>query len=214
MMTLLVWRPCPHHYRRLAFLMGSCHLSQLMVKPLPQIPWNRGWRSNREPMRSDRTQNRGWRSDCHPKRLDRMALRVIVITCLADLDRAPCGAHDFDRTPHGAHDSSCAKRGPGVFDSGSTTHSPGFLVLLAALLMSPSGYEGATDIASISAVTASEGCTDGSSGQPLSDDHEGEAGLPVIVTSENSSTMLDGDPQRANYAQAGPSDSNYACVKA
>jgi hypothetical protein len=48
-----------------------------------------------------------------------------------------------------------------------------------ALLASPSGCTGATNTASTSAAVTSEGHTGGTSGQPSSDDHAGEAGLPT-----------------------------------
>jgi hypothetical protein len=38
--------------------------------------------------------------------------------------------------------------------------------------------------------------------------------LLLIKPSENTSTILDRDPQRTNYAQVAPSDSNSAHVKA
>jgi alanine racemase len=42
----------------------------------------------------------------------------------------------------------------------------------------------------------------------------GVTSLLSTKPSENSSTMSDRDPQRTNYAQAGPCDSNYACINA
>jgi hypothetical protein len=51
--------------------------------------------------------------------------------------------------------------------------------LSAALLTSLSGYARATGTASTSAVTTDKDRTGGSSGQPSSDDHAGEEGLPA-----------------------------------
>jgi hypothetical protein len=69
--------------------------------------------------------------------------------------------------------------GPGVHNSGRITCGSGIPVIPVALLTSPSGYVGATGTASTSAVATSKDCTGGSSGQPSSDDHTGEAGLPA-----------------------------------
>jgi hypothetical protein len=51
--------------------------------------------SDCEPRRSDRSQNRGWRSDRQPGRSDRSTLCSSSIACFADLGCLPCGALDF-----------------------------------------------------------------------------------------------------------------------
>jgi hypothetical protein len=71
-------------------------------------------------------------------------------------------------------------RSPGIQDSGHVSHGTGIPALPATLLASPSDYVLATDTASTSAVVTGKGCTSGTSGQPSSDDHMGEVGLPAI----------------------------------
>jgi hypothetical protein len=92
--------------------------------------------------------------------------RGLIVVCLADFHHAPRGAHDSTRT-------TCSL---GVHDSALT--SCGFSI--PTLLASPSGYTGATGIASPSAVAAGKGHTGGTSGQPSSNDHTGEAGLSAV----------------------------------
>jgi hypothetical protein len=58
-------------------------------------------------------------------------------------------------------------------------HGPDVPVLPVALLASSSGYVGATDTTSTLAVTTSEGHTGVTFGQPSSNDHAGESGLPA-----------------------------------
>jgi hypothetical protein len=69
------------------------------------------------------------------------------------------------------------QHGPCVHDSGRATQGFGILALPVALLVSPSGYVGATGTASTSAVATSKSCTSSSFGKPSSDDHASEAGL-------------------------------------
>jgi hypothetical protein len=111
--------------------------------------------------------NRGWWSDRHPGRSDRLTLRSSSVACFTNLDRLPCTARDFGCTPRGTH------------DSGRITCDSSIPAIPAALLASPSGYAGATGTASTSAVATSKGYTGGLSGQPSSDDHAGEAGVPA-----------------------------------
>jgi hypothetical protein len=129
---------------------GSRHWPLLAVRPE-----NRGWLSDRDPGQSDRPGNKGWRSDCHPRRSDHPPPRRPIIDGIAEIHRASCGL--------GIRDSTHASRGSDI----------------PALLTSPSGCAGATGTASTSAVAASEGRTDGTSSQPSSDDHAGEAELPA-----------------------------------
>jgi hypothetical protein len=63
--------------------------------------------------------------------------------------------------------------GPGVHDSARTSRGTGAPTLLTL----PSGCAGATGTASTSVVTTDKGHTSGTSDQPSSDDHVGEAGL-------------------------------------
>jgi hypothetical protein len=112
---------------------------------------------------------RGCQSDCEPKRSDHQALRSSFVTCFTD----------FGCTPRDALDSTCAMRDPGVHDSGRTTRASDVLAVPAALLASPSGCVGATGTASTSTIIDGEGRIGGTSDQPSSDDHVGEAGLPA-----------------------------------
>jgi hypothetical protein len=84
-------------------------------------------------------------------------------------------ALNFDCAPRGAHNSTRTMHDPNVHDSASASRCSG----IPALLMLPLGYAGATGTASTSRVTAGECHTGGTSGQPTSDDHAGEAGLPT-----------------------------------
>jgi hypothetical protein len=90
---------------------------------------------------------------------------------------SPLVAHYFGRTPCGTYDSTRATRGTGIRNSGHTTCDTNIPALPAALPTSPSTCAGATNTASTSAVVTSEGRTGGTSSQPSSDDHTGEAGL-------------------------------------
>jgi hypothetical protein len=101
------------------------------------------------------------------------------IACFADFGRPPCGAHDFGVGPRGALDSTRAMRGPDTHNFSHATRGSSVPTLPAALVTSLSGNAGATDTASTSAVAIGEGHTDGTSDQPSSDDHVGEAGLPA-----------------------------------
>jgi hypothetical protein len=67
-------------------------------------------------------------------------------------------------------------RDPGMHDSTHASHGTSVPILL----VSPSGCAGATGITSTSAVAVGEGHTGGTSGQPSSDDHAGEARLPAM----------------------------------
>jgi hypothetical protein len=131
------------------------------------------------PRGSDHARNRGWLSDCHPRRLDCLVLCGSFIAFLADFGHAPRGAHDFSHAPRGAHDSTHATRGLDIYDSGCATHGTSVPALPAALVASPLGYVGSTDTASTSKVTTVEGRTGGTSSQPSSNDHAGEARLPA-----------------------------------
>jgi hypothetical protein len=110
-----------------------------------------------------------------------------IIGCLADFLHNPCdascGAHDFDCTPCGTHTSTCATHGHGVHDFARASHSSG----VPPLLTSSSGCAGATYTTSTSIVTAGEGHTGGTSGQPSSDDHTGKAGL--LTTDQQTHTV-------------------------
>jgi hypothetical protein len=77
------------------------------------------------------------------------------------------------------HDSIRATRDIDIHDSSRVTRGTSVLALPTALPMSPSSYAGATDTTSTSAVAVREGRTGGTSGQPSSDDHAGEVGLPT-----------------------------------
>jgi hypothetical protein len=170
-MTLGVWLPFSHCYR----CPGSTHALL------------RGWWCDRQPKWSDRAStttstqcswqsdrglrwldcpwNRGWRSDHHSRWSNRPALHGPFIACFANFGRASRCAHDFGGgprdTPDSNSDSGCASYGSSV----------------PALLISPSGCVGAIGTAPTSAVAAGEGRTGGTSDQPSSNDHAGEAGL-------------------------------------
>jgi hypothetical protein len=145
---LLVWLPCPQHYRRPRFPQGSSYWPLLAV---PAI--GRCWRSDRTPGRSDR----------HPRRSDRLPPRHPVVGRLTNIHRALRGTDDSTR----------ASRGPDVHDSTRASRSSS----IPASLMSPSNCVRATNTSSTSEVAASEGCTGGTSSQPSSDYHMSEAGL-------------------------------------
>jgi hypothetical protein len=72
--------------------------------------------------------------------------------------------------------------------------------------VSPSGYAGANDTASTSAVATSKGCTGGSSSQPSSDDHAGEAGLLAdkVTLSATSASTLSPVPSSVRAALVDP----------
>jgi hypothetical protein len=93
--------------------------------------------------------NKGRRSDRHLGRSDRPTLRSSSVACFTNLDRLSCTARDFSCAPRGAH------------DSGRITCCSGIPAIPAALLVSPSGYAGATGTVSTSAVATSKGCTGG-----------------------------------------------------
>jgi hypothetical protein len=109
-----------------------------------------------------------------------LALCSTSVACFADLDRLPCGAHDIGNAPPGALDSIRATCDPAIYDSGHATRGSGISGLPAKLLALPSGYAGATDTSSTSAVATDKGRIGGSSDQPSSDDHAGEEGLPAF----------------------------------
>jgi hypothetical protein len=100
-----------------------------------------------------------------PRRSDHQALCGSFIAYFANFRLAPCGAHD----------ATCSTRGPDVHNSASASHGNS----IPTLLTSPSRYVGATGTTSTSVVTASEGCTGGTSGEPPFDGHTGETGLPA-----------------------------------
>jgi hypothetical protein len=62
------------------------------------------------------------------------------------------------------------------------THGPGIPTLPITLLTSSSGCAGLSDTAPTSVPATGKGCTGGTSGQPSSDDHAGEARL--LATSQ------------------------------
>jgi hypothetical protein len=73
--------------------------------------------------------------------------------------------------------------------------------------VSPSGCVGATCTTSTSAVAASKGHTDGTFGQPSSDDHTGKVGLPAdkLTLSATSSSLLSPVPTSVRAALTDPS---------
>jgi hypothetical protein len=109
---------------------------------------------------------------------DRQAHRSFIVSCFIDFGCTPCGAHDFDRAPRDTYNSTGTTCDLGVHDSDHASCGTDVPTLPLALLASPSGCVGATRTASTSAVATGKGCTGGTSGQPSSDDHMGEAGLP------------------------------------
>jgi hypothetical protein len=139
-----------------------------MPAPLLAPRGSHRWRSDRTPGWSDHPGNRGWWSD-------RPTPRNSFVVYFTDFCRAPRCAHDFGRAPRGTHDSTRATRDLNVHDFARASSCTGVLALLA----SPSGYTGATDTASTSAVTTGESHTGGTSDQPSSNDHTGETGLPA-----------------------------------
>jgi hypothetical protein len=159
---------CPYHCRRLAFPWVFHRWTQLAIRPHPEQRLAVR-RSDRPSRRSDRPRNTDWWSDRHPRRLDRPALHSSCVACAV-----------FGHAPHSANDSTCATRGPGVHDSGRTSRGIDVPALPTTLLASPSSYAGAIGTASTLVVTVGEVCIGGTSDQPSSDDHAGEAGLPGI----------------------------------
>jgi hypothetical protein len=133
--------------------------------PTSEMVWAEGV-GVREPKRSDRP-------DPHP--LQRLvvgppALRSSFIVRFANFGRPPCGA----------------------LDSTHVTRGYGVPALLAALLASPSGCTGVIGTTSTLAVATGESHISGSSGQPSSDDHTGEVGLPtdILTLSATSASIL------------------------
>jgi hypothetical protein len=111
------------------------------------------WWSDRSPQLSECLWNRSWRSDRHPGRSDRPTLRSFFVVCFIG----------FRCARRNDHDSAQASRGSGI----------------PVQLTSPSGCAGVTVTTPTSAVTAGEGRTGGTFGQPSSDDHVGEMRLPT-----------------------------------
>jgi hypothetical protein len=146
---------------------ATASLSGPTVPPLPSAP-NAPGSSDRGLRWSDCPWNRGWRSDHHPRWSNRPTLHGPFVACFANFGRASRCAHDFGGGPRDTPDSNsnsgCASCGSSV----------------PALLMSPSGCAGAIGTAPTLAVAAGEGRTGGTSDQPSSNDHAGEAGLLAL----------------------------------
>jgi hypothetical protein len=111
------------------------------------------------PSQSDHPWNRGWRSESHPRRSDHQALCNYFVACFVDFSRTPRGAHDFGLAPCSAHDSTLATRSSDVHNSDRTTRGIDVIALPAALLASPSGCTRATDTASTSTIITGKGRT-------------------------------------------------------
>jgi hypothetical protein len=133
----------------------------------------RCWRSDCGLRQSDRPWTSGWRSDRQPERSDHPILRGFFIAYFVDLRRALRCANAFGCAPQGAHDSTCATRVLNVYDSTHASRSSG----IPTLLTSPLGYTRVIGTASTLEVIAGEGRTGGTSGQPSSNDHVGEVGF-------------------------------------
>jgi hypothetical protein len=116
---------------------------------------------------------------CRGCQSNRHAMCHAFISYFTDFGCPWCGAHNFGYTPRCALDSTRTMRGPDVYDSDCINCGSGIPALPAALLASPSGYEGATGTASTAADATSKGRTGGTSCQPSSVDHAGEVGLPA-----------------------------------
>jgi hypothetical protein len=119
---------------------------------------------------------------------------------------APHAASTTSVHPRGALDSNGATCGLSIHYSGHATHDSGIPDLPAALVGSPSGCTRATGTASTSAVTTGEDCTGGTSGQPSSDDHVGEAGLLAdrLTLSATSASTLSPVPSSIHAALFDP----------
>jgi hypothetical protein len=113
----------------------------------------------------------------HPRNRSWQTLRRTFIAYFANYGSTSRGAHDFGCSPSGAYDSSHATRSPDIHNSSCTMHGPDVPTLVATLFVPPSGKVGATGTTSTLAFPIGEGCTGGTSSQPSSDDHVGEARL-------------------------------------